>query len=58
MQAFSGIMSITGPGQPVRAGVSFLDLSRDPLRWASRRRCCNARTGLEQRVDASLSRPR
>ena len=29
MQAFSGIMSITGEpgGQPVRAGVSFLDLS-------------------------------
>ena len=29
MQAFSGIMSITGEpgGQPVRAGVSFLDLT-------------------------------
>src|SRR5262249_12999896 len=58
MQAFSGIMSITGEpdGAPVRCGVSFLDLTTGIL-------CAfgivNAllhreRTGLGQRVDGSL----
>jgi crotonobetainyl-CoA:carnitine CoA-transferase CaiB-like acyl-CoA transferase len=58
MQAFSGIMSITGEpgGAPVRCGVSFLDLTTGIL-------CAfgvvNAlrlrdRTGRGQRVDASL----
>ncbi len=58
MQAFSGIMSITGEpdGAPVRCGVSFLDLTTGIL-------CAfgvvNAlihrqKTGLGQRVDASL----
>src|SRR5207249_7196673 len=58
MQAFSGIMSITGEpdGPPVRCGVSFLDLTTGIL-------CAfgvvNAllhreRTGLGQRLDASL----
>src|SRR5438132_9873388 len=58
MQAFSGIMSITGEpdGAPVRAGVSFLDLTTGIF-------CAfgivNAllhreRTGLGQRLDGSL----
>jgi crotonobetainyl-CoA:carnitine CoA-transferase CaiB-like acyl-CoA transferase len=58
MQAFSGIMSITGEagGPPVRCGVSFLDLTTGIL-------CAygvlgallhRARTGLGQRVDGSL----
>ncbi|MGH7324655.1 MAG: CaiB/BaiF CoA transferase family protein [Candidatus Rokuibacteriota bacterium] len=58
MQAFSGIMSITGEpdGPPVRCGVSFLDLTTGIL-------CAygivNAllhreQTGLGQRVDGSL----
>jgi crotonobetainyl-CoA:carnitine CoA-transferase CaiB-like acyl-CoA transferase len=58
MQAFSGIMSITGEpdGAPVRCGVSFLDLTTGIF-------CAfgivNAllhreRTGLGQRVDGSL----
>ena len=58
MQAFSGIMSITGgpPGSPVRAGVSFLDLTTGIF-------CAfgivnallhRVSTGLGQRVDASL----
>jgi crotonobetainyl-CoA:carnitine CoA-transferase CaiB-like acyl-CoA transferase len=58
MQAFSGIMSITGEpgGAPVRAGVSFLDLTTGII-------CAfgvvnailqRARTGLGQRVDGSL----
>jgi crotonobetainyl-CoA:carnitine CoA-transferase CaiB-like acyl-CoA transferase len=58
MQAFSGIMSITGEpdGQPVRAGVSFLDLSTGILCALG---VCTAliqraKTGLGQRVDGSL----
>jgi crotonobetainyl-CoA:carnitine CoA-transferase CaiB-like acyl-CoA transferase len=58
MQAFSGIMSITGEagGPPVRCGVSFLDLTTGIL-------CAlgvvaalqhRERTGRGQRVDASL----
>jgi crotonobetainyl-CoA:carnitine CoA-transferase CaiB-like acyl-CoA transferase len=58
MQAFSGIMSITGEpdGAPVRAGVSFLDLTTGIF-------CAfgivnallhRTRTGLGQRVDGSL----
>jgi crotonobetainyl-CoA:carnitine CoA-transferase CaiB-like acyl-CoA transferase len=58
MQAFSGIMSITGEpeGPPVRCGVSFLDLTTGIL-------CAfgvvnallhRAVTGVGQRVDASL----
>src|SRR5919108_349711 len=58
MQAFSGIMSITGEpdGAPVRCGVSFLDLTTGILCAfgvvsALRLR---ARTGRGQRVDGSL----
>lgn len=58
MQAFSGVMSITGEpdGAPVRAGVSFIDLATGSL-------CAfgivsalhlRARTGVGQRVDGSL----
>lgn len=58
MQAFSGIMSITGEpaGQPVRAGVSFLDLSTGILcaLGVSTALLQRNRTGLGQRVDASL----
>lgn len=58
MQAFSGIMSITGEpdGPPVRCGVSFLDLTTGILCGYG---IVNAllhreRTGLGQRVDGSL----
>jgi crotonobetainyl-CoA:carnitine CoA-transferase CaiB-like acyl-CoA transferase len=58
MQAFSGIMSITGEseGPPVRCGISFLDLTTGIF---SAFGILNAllhreRTGLGQRVDASL----
>jgi len=58
MQAFSGIMSITGEpgGQPVRSAVSFLDLTTGVLCTLG---VCAAilqreRTGLGQRVDGSL----
>jgi crotonobetainyl-CoA:carnitine CoA-transferase CaiB-like acyl-CoA transferase len=58
MQAFSGIMSITGEpgGQPVRSAVSFLDLTTGILCTLG---VCAAvlqreRTGLGQRVDGSL----
>src|SRR5262249_32996829 len=58
MQAFTGIMSITGEpdGQPVRSAVSFLDLTTGILCTLG---ICAAvlqreRTGLGQRVDGSL----
>src|SRR5207245_11777359 len=58
MQAFSGIMSITGEpnGPPVRAGRSFLDLTTGVFSAAG---ICTAllarsKTGLGQRVDGSL----
>ena len=58
MQAFSGIMSITGEpgGQPVRAGVSFLDLTTGILcaLGVSNAIIQRGKTGLGQRVDASL----
>jgi crotonobetainyl-CoA:carnitine CoA-transferase CaiB-like acyl-CoA transferase len=58
MQAFSGIMSITGEpgGQPVRAGVSFLDLTTGILcaLGVSNAIIQREKTGLGQRVDASL----
>jgi crotonobetainyl-CoA:carnitine CoA-transferase CaiB-like acyl-CoA transferase len=58
MQAFSGIMSITGEpgGQPVRAGVSFLDLTTGILcaLGVSNAIIQRSKTGLGQRVDGSL----
>src|SRR4026209_670573 len=58
MQAFSGIMSITGEpgGQPVRAGVSFLHLTTGALgaRGVPTAITQRQRTGLGQRVDGSL----
>jgi len=58
MQAFSGIMSITGEpgGQPVRSAVSFLDLTTGILcaLGVSAAVLQRERTGLGQRVDGSL----
>jgi len=58
MQAYTGIMSITGEpdGQPVRSGVSLLDLSTGILcaLGISTALLNRARTGRGQRVEASL----
>ncbi len=58
MQAFSGIMSITGEpgGAPVRCGVSFLDLTTGIICafGVVNALLLRARTGLGQRVDGSL----
>ena len=58
MQAFSGIMSITGEagGQPVRCGVSFLDLSTSILcAFGIVTALYNRKeTGLGQRIDSTL----
>ncbi len=58
MQAFSGIMSITGEpgGAPVRCGVSFLDLTTGILSAFGVVNALRLRdhTGVGQRVDASL----
>lgn len=58
MQAFSGIMSITGEpgGAPVRCGVSFLDLTTGILCAFGTLNALyyRERTGLGQRVDGSL----
>jgi crotonobetainyl-CoA:carnitine CoA-transferase CaiB-like acyl-CoA transferase len=58
MQAFTGIMSITGEpgGAPVRCGVSFLDLTTGILcaLGAVSALYQRARTGLGQRIDGSL----
>src|SRR5881396_2169193 len=58
MQAFSGIMSITGEpdGPPVRAGVSFLDLTTGIFSafGVVNALLYRAKTGLGQRVDGSL----
>jgi crotonobetainyl-CoA:carnitine CoA-transferase CaiB-like acyl-CoA transferase len=58
MQAFSGIMSITGEpgGAPVRCGVSFLDLTTGILCALGVMSALHhrTRTGMGQRVDGSL----
>src|SRR5919106_3116261 len=58
MQAFSGIMSITGEpdGPPVRCGVSFLDLTTGILCALGVMSALHhrVRTGVGQRVDGSL----
>jgi crotonobetainyl-CoA:carnitine CoA-transferase CaiB-like acyl-CoA transferase len=58
MQAFSGIMSITGEpdGEPVRAGVSFLDLCTSIYCALGIVTALYVRrqTGLGQRIDAAL----
>jgi len=58
MQAFSGIMSITGEpdGEPVRAGVSFLDLCTSIFCALGIVTALYVRrqTGLGQRIDAAL----
>jgi crotonobetainyl-CoA:carnitine CoA-transferase CaiB-like acyl-CoA transferase len=58
MQAFSGIMSITGEpdGQPVRSAVSFLDLTTGILCTLGVAAAIlqRERTGFGQRVDGSL----
>jgi crotonobetainyl-CoA:carnitine CoA-transferase CaiB-like acyl-CoA transferase len=58
MQAFSGIMSITGEegGQPLRCGVSFLDLSTSFLcAFGIVTALYNRKeTGLGQRIDGTL----
>jgi crotonobetainyl-CoA:carnitine CoA-transferase CaiB-like acyl-CoA transferase len=58
MQAFSGVMSITGEpgGAPVRCGVSFLDLGTGVIAAYGIVNALLARTvtGRGQRVDASL----
>ncbi len=58
MQAFSGIMSITGEpaGAPVRCGVSFLDLTTGILCafGVANALLYREKTGVGQRVDGSL----
>jgi crotonobetainyl-CoA:carnitine CoA-transferase CaiB-like acyl-CoA transferase len=58
MQAFSGIMSITGEpdGAPLRSGVSFLDLTTGIFAAFGIVNALlhRARTGVGQRVDGSL----
>jgi len=58
MQAFTGIMSITGEpdGPPVRCGVSFLDLTTGALcaLGAVSALYQRSQTGLGQRIDGSL----
>jgi crotonobetainyl-CoA:carnitine CoA-transferase CaiB-like acyl-CoA transferase len=56
LQAYTGVMSVTGEGDPVRCGLSFLDLTTGILAAFA---VVNAllqreRTGLGQRAEASL----